>query len=108
MDPPESIVHENYLTYEIDSALGRREIRDILQEALPEYSWKTGDSDAIGGYVSGRSAERVSIKVWTGQSPHEAAISYRSATSDESSRAEAASQFLDVVASRIGEIRPTR
>ena len=97
----------DYLTFAIDSALSRLEIRDVLQDALPAYSWKTGDSDAIGGYVSGRSAARVSIKVWTGQSPHEAAVSFRTATLDESSWTEVARQFLDVVASRIGEIRPT-
>jgi hypothetical protein len=98
----------DYVMYDIQSELDRVEVRDVLLDEMPDYSWMTGDSDAIGGYVSGRNPARVYIKIWTGQEPYEAAISYRCTTLDASAWAEATKRFLDVVASRIGEAKPYR
>jgi hypothetical protein len=48
----------------------------------------------------------VSCKIWTGQEPYEAAISYRSTALDESVWPEVTRRLLDVIAARVGVVKP--
>jgi len=70
---------KDFLSIDIDSTLVNGAVFAILSDGLPEFSWRQGDSDAQGTYVSGRNPDGVNIQCWTGEQPMLMSVSFRSA-----------------------------
>lgn len=63
-------------TFQTEST--KSEILEALKKDLPAFKWRGGDSDAQGPYISGRDAEGAQIKIWLGEYPFDATVSFRS------------------------------
>lgn len=78
---------KDFLSIDIDSMLSNSEVYDVLSAGLPDFSWRSGDSDAQGTYVSGMDLKGVRIQCWTGEKPMALSVSFRSAENiDEHSK----------------------
>jgi hypothetical protein len=70
---------KDFVSIDIESQLDRMKVLQVCAQQLPEFSWRTGESDALGGYVTGTNKDHVQIKCFTGESPMELSISFRRA-----------------------------
>jgi hypothetical protein len=73
---------KDFISIDVTSTSDSLKILEILSRELPEFTWRAGDSDAAGGYVSGMNQEDVFIKIWTDEKPMELSISFSSAKVD--------------------------
>lgn len=58
---------------------------DRLDDALPNFKWRQGDSDMQGPYVSGVNEDSVQMMWWLGEQPIDVTVSFVQATSSVSS-----------------------
>ncbi len=68
---------QDYISIDVQSKLGQADIYYCLSQAFSGFKWRSGDSDAMGLYVSGQSDEGANIQIWLSESPFEMAISFR-------------------------------
>lgn len=55
---------KDFITYDIESELKQDEVYQKINNKLPDFRWRKGDSDSQGEYISGRDQDGVTIKVW--------------------------------------------
>ena len=55
---------KDFITYDIESELKQDEVYQIINNKLPGFRWRKGDSDSQGEYISGRNQDGVTIKAW--------------------------------------------
>lgn len=97
---------KDFLSIDIDSTLLNGDVFVILSDGLPEFSWRQGDSDAQGAYVSGRNPEGVQIQCWTGEAPMQMSVSFRGAKDvPEEARAHLVNRLLADLLPRIGRLK---
>lgn len=70
---------KDFVRIDIDSDANDAVAYEYALRALPEFSWRRGDSDQLGPYLSGRNADHVQIKIWLGEKPFDMSISFRNA-----------------------------
>jgi hypothetical protein len=73
----ESAMMKDFVSIDIESRLSNDDVYLILSSGLSEFSWRRGDSDMQGPYVSGRDANSVTIQCWTGENPMQMSVSFR-------------------------------
>lgn len=95
---------KNCINVDILSNLNKVEVHSILLVSMPDFSWRMGDSDMQGGYVSGRNEAGIYIQCWTDESPHSFTISFSSASLDEASKATLVNHILQDVLPTIGKV----
>ena len=91
---------KDFVRIDLTSELNRVDILHVFSRDLPDFTWRTGDSDAMGGYVSGLDESKVQIQIWTDKSPMDLFISFRASKSDLEYR----SRVLDRVRQSLLEI----
>jgi len=74
---------KDFITYNIESILNQSEIYNTANKTLSDFTWRGGDSDSQGKYVSGRNPNDVHIKIWLGEDPVEMSVSYSLAWLEE-------------------------
>lgn len=67
---------KDYLVFSMKSDLNQDSVFKLMQTALTDFSWKTGDSDAQGLYVSGARSDGVYLKVWISENPFKLSMSF--------------------------------
>lgn len=72
---------------------------------MPDFSWRMGESDMQGGYVSGRNEAGVQIKCWTDENPFAFTISFSNTPLSESDAAELVNRITQNVLPLIGEVK---
>ena len=95
----------NFISLDIDSPLSPDAARDLIADRLPEFSWRRGDSDAQGPYLSGVSTAGVRIQCWVGENPMAMSISFRSASMDGAAREPALDAILKTLFPGLGTVR---
>ena len=95
---------KDFISLDVQSDLGKKQILEILSRELPEFTWRSGESDAQGGYITGRSSDSVQIQCWTSERPLSLSISFRSAKGDQARRTDLAHRFVDHLAPLLGNI----
>jgi hypothetical protein len=70
---------KDYVCIDIRSDLDQAGWRELLKAALPDFTWRGGDGDAQGPYLTGRRADGVHIQCWMGEAPATMAVSFRGA-----------------------------
>ena len=68
---------KEYVSIDIQSNKDVATVIGLCNQLLPDYSWKSGDSDAQGPYLSGKNKDSVKIKIWLGEAPYEMSISFQ-------------------------------
>lgn len=68
---------KEYVSIDIESDIEATSMFDIFKQLLPEYDWRSGDSDMQGPYLSGKNIDDVRIKIWLGEKPFEMSISFQ-------------------------------
>lgn len=59
---------------------------ESVKLSLTKFSWRTGDSDALGPYISGRDADDITIQIWLGEEPYAMSVSFEGAWPDSADR----------------------
>ena len=95
---------KNFLCADINSSLNQVDIFKVFSQELTDFTWRMGDSDALGGYVSGRSQNGAVIKCWTSENPMQFSISFNSTKLDLLEREEIWDKISRNTIPRIGEI----
>ncbi|MGO4502934.1 MULTISPECIES: hypothetical protein [unclassified Dyella] len=96
----------DFISIDIESGLSDGDVFAIFSEALPGFTWRRGDSDAQGPYVSGIDSQGVKIQCWTGESPMAMSVSFRAAKVDDEARELLANTVLEELVPRIGRPLP--
>lgn len=60
---------KDFVRIDIDSNVNDDFAYKCVRRALPEFSWRRGDSDQQGPYLSGGNADHVDIQIWLGEKP---------------------------------------
>lgn len=92
----------DFISIDIESRLSDGDVFAIFSESLPSFTWRRGDSDAQGPYVSGVDSHGVKIQCWTGESPMAMSVSFRAAKVGDEARELLANAILQEVVPRIG------
>lgn len=95
---------KDYVNIDINSELDNIQVHSVLSRTLPDFTWRMGDSDMQGGYVSGRSEAGVYIQCWTGESPFALTLSFSGATLDETAQNELLNRIDKEVVPCIGNL----
>lgn len=69
---------KDYVSVSFDTKLDQESLYERLREALTNFSFRMGDSDAMGPYISGRDPDGAHIQTWLGEQPAAIEISLRS------------------------------
>jgi len=97
---------KDFVSVDIDSTLSNDDVFEILSGGLPTFSWRRGDSDVQGLYVSGLDADGVKIQCWTGERPMAMSVSFRSAKgAKDEAKKRLMDQLLNEFLPRIGGVR---
>jgi len=97
---------KDFISIDVESERTDGDVFSIVSEALPGFSWRRGDSDAQGTYVSGMDVQGVRIQCWTGQNPMAMSVSFRSAKAiSEETKRLLADAILREVVPRIGRVK---
>jgi hypothetical protein len=67
----------NFIRIDIDSKLDSKSILEIFLRELPDFTWRLGNSDAQGSYVSGTNSEKIKIQCWTDGNPMAFSMSFK-------------------------------
>ena len=86
---------KDYILIDVESGISKQELLTHVLDTLPEYQWRSGDSDAIGPYVSGTNKENANIKFWLGENPIEVAVSFSSYRENSLDREAGKQECLD-------------
>lgn len=95
---------KDFVRIDIISTLENAKVFDALSLEFSKFSWRRGDSDAQGEYVSGRNQNKVHIQCWSSENPMILSISFRGSEMDMQEREEILKKIIDNVVPRIGEI----
>jgi len=68
---------KDFIHISISTQLSQKEIHSLLSVKLPEYSWRMGDSDYQGLYITSIGSELGQIQVWLDDEPAVVTISLR-------------------------------
>lgn len=93
----------SYLAVTLDSALSKENVREVCQELLPEFTWKFGESEYEGTYVSGRRKDVGNIQCWTDDPPVAFTVALLATVPDQERR-EIMDRAKKVVAPRLGRV----
>lgn len=96
---------KNFINVDILSELEKIKVHSVLLEYMPDFSWRMGESDMQGGYVSGRNEAGVNIQCWTGETPFAFSISFSNTTLTELEATELVNRITQKVLPHIGEIK---
>ncbi|PMQ07553.1 hypothetical protein DyAD56_02175 [Dyella sp. AD56] len=97
---------KDFISIDVESVLTDSDVLSIVSVALPEFSWRRGDSDAQGTYVSGTDVHGVKIQCWTGETPMAMSVSFRAArTIGEEAKELLANTILREVVPLIGRLK---
>lgn len=88
---------KEFILADIESNLGDSEIQDLVIKFLPDFTWRSGDSDMQGRYLSGISADSATIKIWMGERPLVLSISFRSVSPNIPERESRKAAIIDLV-----------
>lgn len=101
----------DYVRISVKTNLDQREIFQILVECLPDMSWRMGNSDEQGLYVSGLGTFDEQIQLWLNDQSAEISINVRGVVCADQERAIWKSSFVSDVMTRvlpkIGEVGPS-
>jgi hypothetical protein len=67
----------DFVSADLRTSLSQVEVHERLASLLPHFSFRMGDSDANGLYVSGVDEEQAQLKVWLGEDPATLTLSTR-------------------------------
>lgn len=67
---------KDFVTYDVRCTLVKQYVLDIVTRNLPDFTWRQGDSDSQGPYISGTNRDDVQIKLWLGESPVSISVSF--------------------------------
>jgi hypothetical protein len=67
---------KDYLVFSIKSILSQDDVFSLMQNELSDFSWRRGDSDAMGLYVSGERPDGVYLKAWLSEAPITLSMSF--------------------------------
>lgn len=95
---------KDFVIMDIVSTLKKIDVFEILTQDLVEFNWAMGESDAQGGYISGRNAQGVTIKFWIDEHPMHLSVSFRSSDLDLKSREEVLEKISRNIIPRIGVV----
>jgi hypothetical protein len=95
---------KDYVRIDINSALKNAKVFEAVSCEFPEFSWRSGDSDAQGEYVSGTNLGGVQIQCWTSENPMVLSISFRNAGPSVNEREEILEKILGNLVPHIGEV----
>lgn len=87
----------DFIRLSVKTSLSQCEIFQILVESLPDMSWRMGDSDTQGLYVSGRGACYEQIQIWLDDSVADVSINLRGVICVDQERDIWRSRFIDNV-----------
>lgn len=88
---------KEFISADVDSSLSDAEIQNVMMKSLPDFTWRSGDSDMQGKYVSGINGDKVNVKVWMGERPLVLTISFRSLASNILERESKKGALIDLV-----------
>jgi len=98
----------DFISIELRTRLPQVEVHEKLSEALPAFSFRMGDSDANGPYISGIDGEQAQVKVWLGEDPAGLTVSFRGWRPGAPDRDEAKKEIWgtisEVILPRLGEV----
>lgn len=100
-----SVKMKNFINVDILSELEKIKVHSVLLEYMPDFSWRMGESDMQGGYVSGRNEAGVNIQCWTGENPFAFTISFSNTTLTELEATELVNRITQKVLPHIGEVK---
>jgi hypothetical protein len=78
---------KDYLVFSMNSSLSQDNVFKLMQTALSDFSWKMGDSDAQGLYVSGVRSDGIYLKVWISENPIKLSMSFNESFKNSSDEA---------------------
>jgi hypothetical protein len=96
---------KNFINVDVVSELDKAKVHSNLSECMPDFSWRMGESDMQGGYVSGRNEAGVHIQCWTDENPFAFTLSFSNTTLTELEATELVNRITQKVLPHIGEIK---
>lgn len=69
---------KDYVSIDIQPNISNDLIHKVLMEKLPDFKWRTGDSDMQGPYISGVNSDNIHVKIWLGERPVAMSVSFAS------------------------------
>jgi len=101
---------KDFISLDFDSSMAPGDVMALAEHALPDFAWRSGDSDMQGPYVSGMNASDVQIKIWLGEQPFQMSVSFRAlhaaADAREKIKEELMERINKVLAPQLGQQRP--
>ncbi len=97
-----------FLTITITSTLRGEAVCNLIVEAMPNFSWRHGNNDTQGDYVSGASPTGEQIQCWVDNVPMAFTVSFRSSSLDEASREKLIQFVLGDLIPRFGQASEVR
>ncbi|WP_038492097.1 hypothetical protein [Collimonas arenae] len=95
---------KDFVRVDIKSKLEKTDVLEIFSRVLQDFRCRTGESDAQGGYVVATNSDGVQIQCWTGETPMEFSISFRSAKLDSGTKEKLVKRIFHDLLPLIGEI----
>ncbi len=99
---------KDFFSTSIKTNLSQEDIYSIVSKNLPEFSWRMGDSDSQGLFISGNGKNTEQIQLWLDENLVDVTISLRNVKTDDSNRDEwkknLINKILISVLPNIGEI----
>ena len=86
---------KDFLTIEFEPRLDEEMMCGAFTTQFPEFSWRRGDSDSQGRYISGTNDALVQIKCWMGEKPMDPTVSFRCAWIGAGERQNKKNDLLD-------------
>jgi len=99
---------KDFVRATINTELTQREIYYLVSQALPEFFWREGDSDAQGLYITGNKEDFGQIQIWFDEGAVDVTISLRAARTsglNEALKEEFFSNVISNVLPIIGEVQ---
>lgn len=91
-----------FVSIDISSVVASDEVRDLIARELSEFSWRRGDSDEQGKYLSG-SSSGVQIRCWVDEKPMAMSISFRNSSLNAEERERLIASILTHVIPQFGQ-----
>lgn len=92
---------KSFTIFDVQSNLGQDAVFNLMQNKFQDFSWRRGESEMQGLYVSGSSPDGIHVKIWLSDSPTSLTVSFDDAWSNFADAENLKQKFLNEISLEI-------